>query len=197
MNEENIFDRTESLRQLAKGGQTGRAAFVEIYNRYAPGIYRAGMQHLQSEALAEDLVQEVFSQLWSDRENFTHVRDLKNYLYVVAKNEAYRRFKQKASEAKIHEEYGERKAESLAGVKEDNVSEQYQHMLATLVELPPRKKQIFELAKLHGLSHKEIAERLDISPKTVNNHITEALRYLRKNGKLPITFIILLLLITA
>lgn len=180
--------------KLTEKGLVGRSAFVEIYNKYAPGVYRTGMKHLQSHDLAEDLVQEIFSELWNNRDNFTHVQDLKRYLYVMAKNEAFKQFKKLASAEKIYEEFEERKEIGDSEKEGDSITDEYQHLLKTIDELPPRQKEVFELAKLHGLSHDEIAKILDISPKTVNNHITEALRYVRDHGRLSITSITLLLI---
>jgi RNA polymerase sigma-70 factor (family 1) len=167
------FDEAKALLLLKQGSEI---AFKAIYDHYAPGIYRVANRYFQSGEMAEDLVQEIFSTLWLKRAEFSEVQHFRFYLFTMARNLALKYLKKMAKDALINQEFTDRL--SLT----DDGTELYEERLRQAVEqLPPQQRQVFNLAKVNGLSHEDIALKLKLSPSTVNNHLVAALKFIRQH----------------
>jgi len=152
--------------------QSDEKAFTEIYNRYWRKLYGLAWYHLKSKPQAEDAVQEVLSGLWQ-RKDILNVQSLSNYLSVALK---YSVFRQVAHE--------KRQAGTLSFATATEYSLAEFHFLQDLVQkevnrLPEKCRLVFRCSREEGLSNKEIAKKLDISEKTVEKHMTKALKQLR------------------
>ncbi len=79
------YDENEAVRLFIEGDED---AFSYIFNEYAPGIYKVAVRYLQSSEMAEDLVQEIFSTLWTKRDEFSGVLSFRAYLFTMSKNMA-------------------------------------------------------------------------------------------------------------
>ena len=177
MKNSNTFDETEVLRQLAEGDES---AFKEVYNRYWKSVYKVALRYLQSEDLAQDVVQEVFSAFWYRRTEFTQIRNIESYLVVMGKNHTYKELRKWAAEIKNNQQY----VSNLEIVTDNSdhtvITKQYEDLLAEAVNLlPPQQQQVFKMAKVEGLSHEAIASKLHLSQGTVKNHMVRALRFIR------------------
>jgi RNA polymerase sigma-70 factor (family 1) len=169
------YDEKRALELLAQGSET---AFRQIYDQYAPAIYRVATRYFQSAELAEDLVQEIFSSLWLKREEFCKVQEFRFYLFTMAKNLAITYLKKMARQALVNQEFADRQGIEAAG----SISDRYEELLQQAVaQLPPQQKQIFNMAKVKGMSHEVIARQLNLSPSTVNNHMVAALKFIRQH----------------
>nr|WP_295924455.1 sigma-70 family RNA polymerase sigma factor [uncultured Dyadobacter sp.] len=171
------FDETEVLRSLAEGDEV---AFKQVYNRYWKSVYKVALRYLQSEDLAQDVVQEVFSAFWYRRTEFTQIRNIESYLVVMAQNHTYKELRKWAAEQKNNQKY----VSNLEIVTDNSdhkvLTNQYEALLAEAVRLlPPQQQQVFQLAKKEGLSHEAIAAKLNLSQGTVKNHMVRALRFIR------------------
>ncbi|WP_170251867.1 RNA polymerase sigma factor [Aquimarina intermedia] len=131
-------------------------------------------------SLAEDLVQNIFLRLWEQRTSIHIKTSLQAYLFKSCYNEymTYLRTQKKQTDLVTslkHEAVCELFADSQTEIKEEKIVQ-----LETAIEtLPSTCKKVFKLSKLEQKKHKEIAELLGISTKTVENHITKAFRYLK------------------
>ncbi|GET25340.1 RNA polymerase sigma-70 factor [Prolixibacter sp. NT017] len=131
-------------------------------------------------SLSEDIVQEVFFKLWTDKKRITIATSVKAYLYQMVRNTALNYLKHKnvirhyeiANKDEINY-VGESLDELLIG-KELNAKIQ-----AAIEKLPPERRKVFLLSRMDGLKYKEIAEKLEISIKTVENQMGKALSSLR------------------
>lgn len=153
-----------------------RKAFEMLYNKYSGKVYHVAYNLFRDKDVCEDLVQELFIDLWTKR-NKLNISSLEWYLKVAIKNRVLMYIRtQKATLdlsaiAMLTEKYS-----TDSKLMQNDIS----HLLEEGVErLPEKCRQIFTLSRNEYLSNKEIASRLNISVKTVENQMTIALRYLR------------------
>lgn len=168
-------------------------AFIEIYNRFQAILYVYACKITMDKGEAEDIVQEVFIYLWDKRTTVILRSSLSSYLYSAVRYKFFnlldhqkirRDYKQSFQNFLEHGEYI-----TDNYIREKEFSQLIEKEIAAL---PDKMREIFELSRRQNLSRTEIAEKLNISEKTVKNQISNALKILR--GKLGF-FPFLLLLI--
>lgn len=168
-------------------------AFKLLYNRYNKKLYYFSLRYLGDNEEAEELVQSVFINIWEHRKSLDETRSVKNYIYQSAVNYIYNYLKKKAIRARFVE------AELQKGELHSNQSydqiffHDLESSISSIVEtLSPRQQKIFQLSRLEGLSHEEIAKNLDLSVRTVENQIYRALKIIKSKLKGEIFSIFLL-----
>lgn len=156
-------------------------AFVLLYNRYWKKIYNTASHYLKNPAAAEEITHDVFVSLWEKRK-LNKIENFLPYLQATARYQVYKYLKA----AKINcTAYIEQFAEtSVPLVYNSGVNKlEYENMESRLAQflhaLPPRCQEIFWLSRINSLSNQEIAEKLNISKRTVENQLTRALKALR------------------
>lgn len=166
------------LVNLIKSGN--KHAFAKIYERYFDVLYLHAYHRLRDKDEAKDLVQELFSYLWSHRESLNPTSNFSNYLYTSVRNRVLNILAHKYVEDKFLSslQHAENKMEAIT----DHLARERQ--LAMIIEkeiqsLPPRMRHVFELSRKANLSYKEIAARLELSEQSVRSHVKGALRLLR------------------
>lgn len=167
----------ELLRQLQRGEES---AIEAVFRQHYAWVCRSVMRIIPDESIAEDIAQDVFYELYRKRGDLNIQSSLKAYLRRAAVNRALNHLRDQkirfAEEdaAPVQESY-------LAGAQQLIEAEQLQSRIDQAIDgLPARCRVIFVLSRFEELSYKEIAEHLDISPKTVENQIAKALRLLRE-----------------
>ena len=162
--------------------QGSKDAFTALYKQYWKQVYNFSRLYLISADAAEEVVQEVFIKIWED----DHFKGL---LFIITRNLIFNRHRKNVNEdfykvtvlAALEEPYD---------VEEEIDAHNLQEYIDRLIdELPPRRREIFNLSRKEQKSYKEIAILLNISEKTVENQISEALKYLKKNITLLLLFI--------
>ena len=159
-------------------------AFDLIYEKYSGKLYSFGLKYLRSTDEAEELVQSVFLKIWENRKHIDKEFSFKSYLFTIAYNDICKLFRKRSYLNKfISEKIYENSQVSSA--TEESID--YQSILTRVQQiidkLPERQKNIFRKSRQEGKSSKEIAKELSLSPGTVDNYISEALKFIRK--KLP------------
>ena len=155
-------------------------AFNTLFRQYSGRLYRFAIGFLKSEQDAEELVQEVFGKIWEKRTSLNKELSFKSYLFTIASNIIKKKFRKQAH----MEEYlkadlaGDLDVETLQQVNYDSLLGYVKELVA---RLPEKRKTIFEKSRFEGMTSKEIAAELGLSPKTVDNHLSEALKFLRAN----------------
>ena len=165
---------SELLESLGSGNEH---AFEEIYNRYWERLYKNASNILRDEDQSTDVVQEIFISLWTKRE-VTSIDNLAGYLHRAVKFQIANVIRHQ----KIRESFfDEVKALSLRIENYDpyDQCELLEVLDKGVDDLPEKCRKIFELSRRENLSHKEIADRLGISLRTVENQISIALKRLR------------------
>lgn len=131
-------------------------------------------------ATAHDVVQETFVRLWSHRDRLDPERSLAGWLHRTARNLALNRIRDTGTRAEL---LAEREAPGPARLERPDEAldrrEFSRQMEGWLAELPDRQREAVRLTRFEGLDHREAAEAMDCSPRTVNNHLVRALRTLR------------------
>ncbi len=167
----------ELLRQIAEGDEH---AFTTLYHRYEAHILQVASVYVKDRDAAREIVQDVFRKLWENRDKLSEVRDMRNYLFIIARNLIFNRFKKAAHEMAVHKDllYASETAGSDTDYRVRN--RECEHLLHTAIDsLPPQRKRIYQLAREKGMSYEEIAHELRISRFTVKNHMSQALQSIR------------------
>ena len=168
----NVHIDRELLELVAAGDEP---SFRILYDHFSAGIYRTALRYLRAAELAEDVVQDTFLTLWANRDNIGKIDSFENYIFILARNRCFKILKDKAVMLSSQEELYEDRSDETS----DNDEEQYALINMAIDRLPPQQKKIFEMAKLGGMSHEKISQELNLSPSTINNHMTAALRSIR------------------
>lgn len=155
-------------------------AFEVLFNFYYPGLVIFVSQIVQDHFEAEEIVQDFFVNLWIKRKNIILTDSLKHYFFTSVKNSSFNYLKK----AKINE----RTINNLKKIIENEttynidvfVESEIQNKLKNaLKQLPPRTLEIITLSRFNGLKNDEIANKLNLSKRTVETQISNALRILR------------------
>ncbi|SEL43493.1 RNA polymerase sigma factor [Parapedobacter koreensis] len=156
------------------------AAFRAIYDQLHGQIYRMILALVKDTAKTEELLQETFVSLWLNRQKLDAEQPLYPYLYLTAKRLAIDHFRKKLVEANASDYAKKSVANSTNNTEEAVFFEDLNRFAReTINALPMQQQLVFTLSRDEGLSYDEIAERLQISPNTVRNHMVSALRTLK------------------
>jgi RNA polymerase sigma-70 factor (ECF subfamily) len=173
------YNNHELLELLSSSDER---AFTEIYNRFWKKLFGVAFNRLKETEEAEDIVHDVFASLWANR-NKAEITSLDNYLASVAKymvldkikkKERARMYKNSSNQSELHETPVETSLhyKFILGFVKDEIE-----------KLPEKCTLIFKYSRYEGMSTKQIAEELNISPKTVENQLNKALRQLKLVAK--------------
>lgn len=158
-----------------------------VIEKYYSRVYAFALVHVISEDIAKDLTQDVFLQLVKKEKDLHYVGDIEAYIFTIARNRAYKYFKKinnsNLLKTKIMNSYNNK----YVDVEENIIAGDLEEKLKELInQLPDRQREIYLMSREEGLSYKEIAEELKISPHTVRNHLAQALKTLKLNYQLYI-----------
>jgi RNA polymerase sigma-70 factor (ECF subfamily) len=146
-------------------------------------LYRFAFGYLKSEAEAEELVQEVFTIIWEKRADLKEELSFKSFLFTIAFNIIRKHFRTKCYLSEYFKT-GISADFDMQTSQKITYDSLYQYITDLVNQLPERRKEIFIKSRFEGLSIKEIAEELKISHKTVENQLTDALKFIRTNLKM-------------
>jgi RNA polymerase sigma-70 factor (ECF subfamily) len=189
-----LLNESTLFTQVAHGDEK---AFTEIFYHYSKRIYPFVLKKTKSETIAEEIVQEIFIKLWTNREKLSHIENYESYIFTTAANKIYKHFKKIAGEEKLLKALWNRINELHCATEEIIELKESEGLINKVIEqLPPQRKKVYQLSREQGLSHAEIAEQLKISPSTVNNQLTEALRYIKQHlQEMPETVLALMIIL--
>jgi len=171
------------LRDLSRRLRgSDRTALSTLFRALYSDLYRYARSFLVDAMGAEDLVQEAFIRLWERRETIDRERSVRSYLFVTLRHSALNSIRQVQTRRRIRS--GISPSEKPPQPDDDLAAETMEGRLTCWIEaLPERRREAFELSRFAGLSLNEIAEVMRITPKTAENHVTQALRDLRSRLK--------------
>jgi RNA polymerase sigma-70 factor (ECF subfamily) len=156
-------------------------AFDLIFKKYGDRLFGFALTYLKSREDTEELVQDVFLKIWENRKNLKKESSLKSYLFTIAYRNMCRLFREK----QIHEKFTEEILAQDNRIINPDEQLEYKSTLEQvnrLIEkLPEKQRIIFLKSRKEGKSSKEIADEMNLAPGTVDNQISIAIKFLRKN----------------
>lgn len=185
------FELLEGLKK------SSHFCFRQLFERYQSPLMRFSKRYLRSDEAAEDVVQEVFIKIWNKRKDINPSKSFKTYVFTIALNIIRKHFNKLAESNQIKFEIVRdisEKPEEL--FYQDNIEEMFRVLEQLINRLPSRQKQIFTKRKLDGRSQKEVAEEFQISVKTVDYHVSEAMKFLKnefgnRGNKMLVLFLLI------
>ncbi|MFT5251620.1 MAG: RNA polymerase sigma-70 factor (family 1) [Flavobacteriales bacterium] len=169
------------FQQIRNGKYEAMGLF---FNRYYTPLCRFGLTYEKNSCLVEEKVADIFIQLWNNRNILDKIKNPKSYIYVVVKNS----LKTVRKSEQFHQQIDETNPNNtlISPSREEEIIENEQKKINTnlireiLDVIPKKSRQAFELSRIDGLKYKEISLILNVSPKTVENHIAIALKHISK-----------------
>lgn len=166
----------ELLPMLAKGDEQ---AYRIIYDRYKVNIYSTILNLADDTFLAEEVLQETFIRLWNYKHKLMHVLNFEAWIYRVAKNVFLTKIRSKALSTEpldliLHDIYYAPMNHSHAEYKDMEYA--FEQAIA---HLSPKQRVTYQMIKLEGLTRKEVAQLLDVSPETVKWNLDESVKKVR------------------
>jgi len=158
-----------------------RVAFYHIYERYSKRLYGFVLRYIKQKEDAEEIVQEVFVKIWESRNKIDAYSSFESFLFTIAYNTTISLLRKRSNEKKYLEYLKslQQSANSPDLIDEIQFNELNDRVQSLLNELTPRQKEIFKLSREEGLTHDEIARKLDISVNTVKKHMSNTLALLK------------------
>jgi RNA polymerase sigma-70 factor, ECF subfamily len=188
-----------NIQSLRKGD---KKAFEKLYMTYFDMLYNLSNQYVHNPSLAEEIVQESFLRLWENRHNIEKNTNFKNLLYTIAKNKCLTYLRdiktrlKHLGDLKYHEMQFNYAALEGLGDKLLEFDELQNKIQNVIDNFPEEIRQVFIMKRFDNLKYREIADKLNISQKTVEARISKALSILRQElkGYIPVILLLLRLL---
>ena len=172
-----VSELENELIQNLKSGD--KRALTTLYNEYWKPLYLSSYNLLRDKEICEEIIQDVFIDIWNRRRELEIKLSIKSYLYSCVRYKVFSEFKKsKVLRIELFENIQERT--NTTTPESEILHEELKMQIKMVVEnLPEKCKRVYKLSRNQQLTHKEISEQLNISTKTVENHITNALNMLR------------------
>ena len=172
------------LLQIEQGNEE---AFAELYKLYVPALSTFLTSLTHSSAITDELMQDIFLQVWLNRDKLSTIVHPKAWVFKVATNITYNFLRRKITERKILDNSGSFLITAQEGAEDSFYTRQLFSAVSEAVnQLTPQRKKIYLLSREGGLTIPEIAEKLSLSPSTVKNTLVASLEhirnYLKSNG---------------
>ena len=155
-------------------------AFDQLFRNYSRNLYRFAFSLLKNKDDAEGIVQEVFLRVWNKRADIDSNRSFKSWLFTISYNliidELRLRLKEKEYLNHLEKFFN---TQDIITENEADYNLLKTQIDEVMEKLPDKRKVIYRLSRVEGLSNKEIAEKLNLSVKTVENQINLALKFLK------------------
>tara|TARA_B110000116_G_scaffold3689_1_gene3257 strand:- start:4301 stop:4900 length:600 start_codon:yes stop_codon:yes gene_type:complete len=166
------------VKQFMQGNEK---AFSTLFNTYRDDVYAYSVSMLKTPILAEGIVQDVFLNIWEQKDRLNPNLSFKSYVFTITRNLTFNLISKVANNRKLKEEvfYTSQKAYSPI---EDKIAEAKYEIIKNkaIEQLPPKRRIIFEMSRNKGMSYKEISSELNISVSTVKGQTSKALATIRE-----------------
>lgn len=168
---------------LVKGDQR---KFRLLMENTSDELFGFALGFVRNREIAEEIVSDVFVKIWKKHKELQRIKNLKSYLFICVKNECLSYFRKVKNDKIIYlDEINDYQFMPVEGNEKELIdTETIEQIYNAIEELPPKCKLAFTLAKINGLKHREIAEIMEVSPKTVNNHLVLALKRILESIKI-------------
>lgn len=160
-----------------KGGD--HEAFIEVYHALHAKIFRFLLKKVLLHDTAKELTQQSFIRLWQFRHTLSADHPLEKQIFIISRSLLINHFKKEATQKKVKAVHG-RSQPTQVEPEGETMFERANEVNAAIQTLPPVRKRVIILKAFHGFSNKEIAVQLQISVKTVEDHVTKAFHHIRR-----------------
>ena len=168
-------------REIVEEVKEGSAsAFDKLYETYCNKLNNFAFSILKSKEDAEEVVQNTFLKIWEKHQGIDSQYVFKSYMFTIAYNESVDILRKRLKEIHYRENILDKATSNYNLGEAIEFGDLLEHVKQIVKELPPRKNEIYQLSRIHHLSYKEIAEKLNISVKTVENGINFSIKFIKK-----------------
>lgn len=167
-------DQADLLLRVAGGDER---AFARLVRQYGDTIFSQSLAFVKSVPQAEELTQDIFMKVWRNRGKLSEVDNFENWLFILARNLIFDSFKAKVNSPPQFA--GSNDTELLTPDLQAEHRDTYQLLLRGIEQLPEKRRQVFRMSRLEGMSHEQIAEALGIHKVTVAQYIVKSLSFLK------------------
>lgn len=174
----NIVSNHADAEIIAKLSSDDENAMVMLYKSHWKELYISAFKILKDKEICEDIIQELFINIWNNRTQLNINTSLRAYLSASVRYEVYRRIKTMKQFEPIIGDAAEIASDILSSRRAEYKELELQ-IAQTINCLPEKCREVFLLSRYEHLSHKEISAKLSISTNTVRNHLARALQQLR------------------
>lgn len=171
------INNNKSVITALKAGE--EKVFDAVYRYYFRRLCAFCSQYVSEQEEIEEIVQETMMWLWENRSCLLADLTLKTLLFTIVKNKAYNRLSHLEIKRKVHQEIVDKFEHEFDNPDFYLGDELFRMYEEALKQLPPEFREAYEMNRNQHLTHREIAERLNVSPQTVNYRIGQALKLLR------------------
>ena len=180
-----MIDSQKLANQIKQGDIR---AYELLFKTYYQALCNFANTYLNNIDESEDLVQEVFVKIWDKRNELNVTTSIKSYLFQAVKNSCFNHLKHQKVQRKHKENLFHQSESSIDTTDQIEVKQLSLRIEEAIEKMPDKRREIFFLSRHEGLKYQEIADKLNISVKTVETQMGLALKYLRNELKsyLPI-----------
>ncbi len=167
------------MTDVSRNTPMDHSSFEALFKQHFAHLCNFSKQYVQDENTAKDIVQKVFIKLWESRAQIDLNQNIQSYLFTSVKNRSlnYIRDNQKYRSRVLDLDCGE--IDLMAETDQSGVQELQAKISQALASLPEKCRLVFEMSRFKEMKYREIAEELDISQKTVEAHMSKAMKTLR------------------
>jgi len=168
-------------REIVEGVKDGIAsAFDQLYEAYSYKLYCFALSIWKSREDAEEVVQNTYFKIWEKRRSIDSNQSFKSFLFTVAYNVTVDLLRERLKERKYRANILEKATSNYNLEEVIEFGDLLEHVMQIVKELPPRKNEIYQLSRVDHLSYSEIAAKLNISVKTVENSINFSMNFIKR-----------------
>ena len=167
-----LTNERELVARLKEGDEK---AFVDLYNAYSAVLYSFLVKLNGEREDIRDVIQQTFIKLWEHRATLNEGLSLQSYLITIAKNDIQNMVKKRI----VARKYQDTLSSAEERLLEPDTNELYNVLLTILNQLPEKRRAVFALSRIEGYSNQEIAEKLNVSKSTVENHINQSTKQVK------------------
>ena len=173
--------------------QDDNAAFEELFNRYYKPLVAYITTFTNDFELSEDIVQQTFITIWTQRKKLPLLKSIKNYLHTVSYHAFVDHYKKSKRDDAFFDDLKEKALRDSIEEDSELIEKRILKLIQIVESLPPRCREILKLNKIEGLKYAEIAKKLDLSVKTVESQMRIAFQKIREGFEDDPSFLILLI----
>jgi RNA polymerase sigma-70 factor (ECF subfamily) len=172
------FDNEVEIKHwLSEISEDNQDAFSKLLRLFWNKVYTQALTYLKSTAVAQELTQDIFLKVWTNRKKLLLVDNFSGYLFIMTRNEIISLLRKKGLQSMEPDE----KLEERIWIPDQQLDykHSYERIFKGIDLLPPARKNIFKMSRVDGMTYDEIAAHMNISRDGVKDHIVKALLFLR------------------